>query len=82
MVDDFRGKFPPTTKKYDENKGDNGDNQGLDLGLSWNDPGDVINAALEWANHLGIGGMGTRGFGRVHKISCKQIHPVELPKGN
>ena len=42
----------------------------------------LITSGLDWAEHLGIGGMGTRGFGRVHKISCKQIHPVELPKGN
>jgi len=42
----------------------------------------LITSGLDWAEHLGIGGMGTRGFGRVKKISCKQIHPVELPKGN
>ncbi|BCV26027.1 type III-B CRISPR module RAMP protein Cmr4 [Gelria sp. Kuro-4] len=28
-------------------------------------PADVVRAGLEWAEHLGIGGMGTRGFGRV-----------------
>ena len=28
-------------------------------------PSDVVTAGLEWAEHLGIGGMGTRGFGRV-----------------
>ncbi|RJQ30104.1 MAG: type III-B CRISPR module RAMP protein Cmr4 [Peptococcaceae bacterium] len=28
-------------------------------------PADVVAAGLEWAEHLGIGGMGTRGFGRV-----------------
>lgn len=79
VVDDFRGEFPPTTKKYDKNKGDIGDNQGMDLGLSWNNPGDVINAALEWANHLGIGGMGTRGFGRLKNIDCRQLYPTETP---
>ena len=40
----------------------------------------MISAALDWAEHLGIGGMGTRGFGRVHKVCSKQIHPVESPE--
>ncbi|WP_068540661.1 RAMP superfamily CRISPR-associated protein [Thermodesulfatator autotrophicus] len=35
----------------------------------------LINSALEWAEHLGIGGMGTRGFGRIKKIYCD---PVEV----
>ncbi|RLC75727.1 MAG: type III-B CRISPR module RAMP protein Cmr4 [Chloroflexi bacterium] len=29
----------------------------------------VITTGLEWAEHLGIGGMGTRGFGRIRKIA-------------
>jgi len=28
-------------------------------------PGNVVTAGLEWAEHLGVGGMGTRGFGRI-----------------
>lgn len=28
----------------------------------------IIESGLEWAEHLGIGGMGTRGFGRIKKI--------------
>ena len=31
-------------------------------------PADVVTAGLEWAEHLGIGGMGTRGFGRVRTV--------------
>jgi CRISPR-associated protein Cmr4 len=31
----------------------------------WRCPADVVAAGLEWAEHLGIGGMGTRGFGRI-----------------
>ena len=39
------------------------------LGLSWEEPQEVVAAGLEWAQHLGIGGMGTRGFGRVRKVA-------------
>ena len=28
----------------------------------------IVTAGLEWAEHLGIGGMGTRGFGRIRTI--------------
>jgi len=30
----------------------------------------IIQSGLEWAEHLGIGGMGTRGFGRVKELTC------------
>jgi CRISPR-associated protein Cmr4 len=33
-------------------------------------PADVIAAGLEWTEHLGIGGMGTRGFGRIRKVAA------------
>lgn len=36
--------------------------------LNWSSPEDIINLGLEWAEHLGIGGMGTRGFGRIKKV--------------
>ena len=34
-------------------------------GEKWRSPLDVVRAGLRLAEHLGIGGMGTRGFGRV-----------------
>ena len=34
----------------------------------WKSPIEVVNAGLEWAQHLGVGGMGTRGFGRLQKV--------------
>ncbi len=37
----------------------------IEFNLNWNSPFDVILAGLQWVEHLGIGGMGTRGFGRV-----------------
>lgn len=39
------------------------------------DPQHLISAALEWAEHLGIGGMGTRGFGRIRAIAECKIDP-------
>ena len=36
--------------------------------FSWENLLNIINLGLEWAEHLGIGGMGTRGFGRIKKI--------------
>ena len=42
--------------------------------LIWNDSASVVTAGLEWAEHLGIGGMGTRGFGRVRKVNCSKLH--------
>ncbi len=36
----------------------------------WKSPIDVIQAGLEWTEHLGVGGMGTRGFGRIRKLTA------------
>jgi CRISPR-associated protein Cmr4 len=41
----------------------------------WQSPIDVVTAGLDWAEHLGIGGMGTRGFGRVRNVHCLQLYP-------
>ncbi len=47
------------------------DKKNKDIG--WYSPIDVVKAGLEWAEHLGIGGMGTRGFGRIKSIQCLKI---------
>jgi CRISPR-associated protein Cmr4 len=65
VVDDYRGTFPVTSKQYGQDKGDN---QGAELGTTWATPADIVAAGLEWAEHLGIGGMGTRGFGRIRNM--------------
>lgn len=31
-------------------------------------PSDVVASAMEWLEHLGVGGMGTRGFGRIRAV--------------
>lgn len=46
---------------------------------SWRSPSEVVSAALEWAEHLGIGGMGTRGFGRIRKVNCHPVHIETQP---
>ena len=80
VEDDYRrdpvtkeSKFPVTIKKARtvRKQNDNGkeyvifhDNQGELLEETWSHPLDVVKAGLTLAEHLGIGGMGTRGFGR------------------
>ncbi len=40
--------------------------------LSWSEALQVLQSGLEWAEHLGVGGMGTRGFGRIRELAwCK-----------
>jgi CRISPR-associated protein Cmr4 len=36
-------------------------------------PDDVVTAGLEWIEHLGIGGMSTRGFGRIRMVDCHEV---------
>jgi CRISPR-associated protein Cmr4 len=38
---------------------------GAPLGTTWSKPLDVVESGLKWAAALGVGGMGTRGFGRI-----------------
>ena len=45
------------------------DNAGEALGETWSRPLDVVRAGLQLAEYLGIGGMGTRGFGRIKLVA-------------
>jgi CRISPR-associated protein Cmr4 len=59
-------KFPPTTNQFSEE----GDNKGeQQLSKPWNSPLDVVKSGFELMEFLGIGGMTTRGFGRVKCIA-------------
>jgi CRISPR-associated protein Cmr4 len=69
-ADDYRGTFQKTERVYDKTKGDN---NGELLKNPWNSPLDVVEAGLELAEHLGIGGMDTRGFGRVRTIAGWEV---------
>lgn len=82
IVDYYRREgFPETEKqcKIEAQEKDGrkikvySDNQGDPLPSKWETSSDVITAGLEWAEHLGIGGMGTRGFGRIRKIGEVQL---------
>ena len=64
IEDDYLKAFPKTDKQFkngEENKGD-------PLGEQWSKPLDVVRAGLKLIEYLGVGGMGTRGFGRMKLI--------------
>jgi CRISPR-associated protein Cmr4 len=65
VVEDDRGEFPKTERTYSNGKDNNGDS----LSSVWNSPLDVVKAGLQLAQHLGVGGMGTRGFGRIRLLT-------------
>jgi len=50
--------------------------------LTWKKPLDIVSLGLEWAEHLGVGGMGTRGFGRIRNLHCQQVTPTSVVKCN
>ena len=68
VLDDYRDGQDKRPFPVNKTKG------GTDLpGGPWNDPLDVVRAGLGLAEWLGVGGMGTRGFGRVAIVG----NPVE-----
>jgi len=68
VLDDYRDGQDRRPFPVEERKG------GGDLpGGPWRDPLDVVRAGLRLMEWLGIGGMGTRGFGRVAMVG----EPVE-----
>jgi len=58
-------KFPPTTNQFS----DKGENSGDPLPKPWDKPLDVVNSGFELMEFLGVGGMTTRGFGRVKRLA-------------
>ncbi len=68
VQDDYKNEFPPTEKQYKD-----GDNEGDSLGEVWNSPIDVLNAGFHLIEYLGIGGMVTRGFGRMKKMYAWEV---------
>jgi len=89
VEDDYRrdpvthqSKFPKTEKKARAEKvsGDDEksrviyhDSQGEALGETWQRPLDVVRAGLRLIEYLGLGGMGTRGFGRIRLIDDWEV---------
>lgn len=68
VMDDYRqGKKPwEVSKTYNETS--KGDNAGENLSETWSSPLDVVKTGLCLIEYLGIGGMGTRGFGRIKQL--------------
>lgn len=63
-------KFSPTTNQFSEE----GDNKGKQqLPNTWNSPLDVVKSGFEVMEFLGVGGMTTRGFGRVKCIADWEV---------
>ena len=88
VEDDFKGAkdrhFPRTENKckVEEVEKENGakedrytDNAGNPLGNGevWEKPLDVVTAGIKLAKLLGVGGMGTRGFGRVRTVAHWEV---------
>jgi CRISPR-associated protein Cmr4 len=71
--EDSTSQFPSTTKQCKIEK-INGkklykDNEGEPLGEIWSRPLDVVRAGARLIEYLGVGGMGTRGFGRMRLLA-------------
>jgi CRISPR-associated protein Cmr4 len=65
VEDNYRSeKFPETIKASQNDQHNTGD----DLPKKWDRPRDVVEAGLRLIEWLGVGGMGTRGFGRMRTI--------------
>ncbi len=60
-----KGLFPVTQTKQ---------SQPLPKGSIWNSPLDVVRTGLEMMASLGVGGMGTRGFGRLQVVGDPMAH--------
>ncbi len=77
-------KFPITEKKClakekraqnsdDKKEVEYVDNAGASLGEIWRRPLDVVRAGFALIEYLGVGGMGTRGFGRIKRIADWEV---------
>ncbi len=79
VEDDYRvngdntSQFPLTQKQCKIEKIEGGkryiDNGGEPLGETWSHPLDVVRAGMKLIEYLGVGGMGTRGFGRMRLVT-------------
>ncbi len=81
VIDDYRteNKLWPITRTAKRENGKYKENEGESLGEEWNGPHDVLKSGCQLLEYLGIGGMGTRGFGRI-KIIGKPRTRLPLSK--
>jgi len=73
IEDDYSGRFPITEKQFQNGE----ENRGESLGKKWERPLDVVKAGLKLIEYLGVGGMGTRGFGRMKQICDWEVENNE-----
>lgn len=59
IEDDYNPDFPVTSEKH---------NGGGPMGVTWSRPLDVVSSGLRLMEYMGVGGMGTRGFGRLRVV--------------
>jgi len=62
VLDDYRAKFEPVSQNKNS----------LPSNAVWQSPLDVLDAGLRLIEWLGVGGMGTRGFGRIAIVGQPQ----------
>lgn len=67
--DNYSGKFPKTSKQFKDGR----ENSGEALGELWECPMDVARIGLRLMEFLGVGGMGTRGFGRMKPLADWEV---------
>ncbi|NKQ35680.1 MAG: type III-B CRISPR module RAMP protein Cmr4 [Chloroflexi bacterium] len=67
VIDDYRAAFPVVSQTSRTSEP-----------LSWQAPLDVAVAGLKLIGWLGVGGMGTRGFGRVTLVGDAVIDPFSI----
>lgn len=78
VEDDYRkngaGNYPfPISKQYDDKAGENSGEDFPKEEKPWKQPLDVVRAGLNLIQYLGVGGMGTRGFGRMRNITDWEV---------
>lgn len=79
VEDDYLGlngaRFPSTTNQCKKVEETYQENSGPSLGETWARPLDVVRAGLKLTEYLGVGGLGTRGFGRIRNVADWQVSP-------
>ncbi len=66
----------PVIRKYGSKSdgGEKEDNAGDDLDEEWTQPLDVVRSGMKLIEYLGVGGMGTRGFGRMRHVADWKVN--------
>jgi CRISPR-associated protein Cmr4 len=69
IEDDYKKEFPYTERQFKAENGNGTENAGDQLDKPWGRPLDVVTAGVALIKYLGVGGMGTRGFGRMYCVA-------------